>query len=33
MFIVVGTLIVLGIAGLLIDKQYKIDQEDEDWRQ
>jgi len=33
MFIVIGCLIALGIAGLLIDKQYKIDQEDEDWRQ
>jgi putative effector of murein hydrolase LrgA (UPF0299 family) len=33
MFIVIGTLIVLGIVGLVIDKQYKIDQEDYDWRQ
>jgi putative effector of murein hydrolase LrgA (UPF0299 family) len=33
MFIVVGTLIVLGIVGLVIDLQYKIDQEDYDWRQ
>jgi len=33
MFIVIGTLIVLSIVGLVIDKQYKIDQEDYDWRQ
>lgn len=33
MFIVVGTLIVLGIVGFVIDLQYKIDQEDYDWRQ
>jgi len=33
MFIVIGTLIVLGIVGLVIDLQYKIDQEDYDWRQ
>jgi putative effector of murein hydrolase LrgA (UPF0299 family) len=33
MFIVIGTIIVLGIVGLVIDKQYKIDQEDYDWRQ
>lgn len=31
MFIVIGCLIMLGIAGLLIDKQYEIDQEDPDW--
>lgn len=33
MFIVIASLIVVGIAALVIDKQYKIDQEDYDWRQ
>lgn len=33
MFIVIALLIVVGIAAFVIDKQYKIDQEDYDWRQ
>jgi len=30
--IVIG-LVIMAIVAVLIDQQYKIDQEDEDWRQ
>jgi len=31
-WIVIG-LVIMAIVAVLIDQQYKIDQEDEDWRQ